>query len=237
MPLTDAQIERYSRQIILPEVGGRGQETLLQSAVALVGIGEVGRIAAWYLAGAGIGRLDVFAIANDPALESLGEDLADLNPDVSVHTGILPNGTDRSPAWAGPYHVLIDTTGNPDTLSGLNAAAIALRIPLIAGGVRGARGWLAVFEGHDATAPCVSCADIAQRGGDGSGEHAPLTAAAAGVIASLQTLEAIKLRLGIETRATGIWLQYDAEALTMTERLLSKRPDCSACGPRSSLRI
>ena len=237
MPLSEVQIDRYSRQIVLPEVGGRGEEALLSSAVAIIGAGQLARLTALYLAGAGIGSLAVLALTDDAGLEWFRNEIPDLNPDVTVAAGTFLHSAGPSNAWAERFHVLVDTSGDPVTLDRLNAAALGNRLPLVAGGVDGSRGWLAVFAGHDGAAPYWRCADIERRLASGRCADTPLTPAVTGVIASLQALEVIKWRLATGTAAPGTWLQYDAEALTMDEVRISKRPDCSACGPATSARI
>jgi len=229
MPLTETQIDRYSRQIVLPAVGGRGQEALLGCAVAIVGTGQLARLTALYLAGAGIGRLDVLGLVDDAGIDWFREEIPDLNPDVTVEARLFPRSTAQSAVWGAPYHLLLDTTGEPAALDRLNAAALAHRLPLVAGGVNGSQGWLAVFHGDERAAPCVRCAESALRAVADRRGDTPLTPSVTGVIASLQALEVIKLRLAIGTDAAGRWLQYDAEALTMTELPLSKLPDCPAC--------
>ena len=231
MSLTEAQIDRYSRQIILPQVGGRGQEILLQSAVAIVGTGEPAVTAALYLAAAGIGRLGLYHAPGESAdpLPFLRDDLADLNPDVSLAVAPLPVGDPFPTAWVLPYDLLVAGGVSAETLVLVCEASAAQRRALVAGGVAGSLGWLSATNGP--ATPCALCAALTALADAGDAGATALEPTVAGVIGSLQALEVLKLRLGVESLRSGSWLQFDAAASSLEERAIVARDDCPVCAP------
>ena len=226
MALTDTQIERYSRQIVLPEVGGRGQVRLLQTVVAFVGDGEVAELALYYLAAAGIGRIDWYAGTRIQAAQTLRAELADLNPDAAIH---LHPGPAMRVAGSRPEesHTVVAASSRRQCLEDANAAALRARVPLIVGMHSATGGRLGMFTGYDAAYPCLSCA--LHDAHEVLAPQSVLAAPTAAVIGSLLALEVLALRLGLETTPAGVWLQYDADALTITRQTTSKRPDCVVC--------
>lgn len=209
MALSDAQIDRFSRQIILPQIGGTGQERLLRSAVAVAGDSEFAAITALYLAGAGIGRVVVHG-----RNEASGE-LSDLNPDVQV---TLASGA----LGSVDADVLIACDA---PLAEIDAAAAAGR-PLVAGGINRHGGWLVVAD-----AP-VTCASCAARQNESELPHSTLLSPTAGVVGSLVAIAVLKLCLGLDAWAQPVWLQFDAVRSTLTEHPLVHAVDCPVCAQR-----
>jgi molybdopterin/thiamine biosynthesis adenylyltransferase len=215
MPLSDTQIDRFSRQIILPQVGGAGQERLLGSTVALAGRGGLLDIVALYLAGAGIGRL---ALRDAPSLRAA---LVALNPDVRVVSAETPlGGVDAD--------VLVACDAPRAELDGAAAAGR----PLVAGGVDAQRGWFVVADrpGH-----CAGCAARQAEGATRPAAEAPRGAPpaglspAAGVVGSLMALAVLKLRLGIGAPSRPLWMCVDAADATLSEHALVPAADCPRC--------
>jgi adenylyltransferase/sulfurtransferase len=238
MPLTDAQIDRFSRQIILPQIGGRGQERLLQSSVAIAGSGELAAIAALYLAGAGIGSMALHGTTSD-----LRPDLSNLSPDVQV---TLPPGRLGSVG----ADVLVACNA---ILAEIDGAATSGR-SLVAGGTESHRGWVVVADSPDTCASCVArgfgVRELAPAlGWEGSGRSdaarttapgperqrleklgiAALQSPAIGVIGSLMSLAVLKLLLEIGEPARPVWLEFDGAGATLTEHPIERAPDCPAC--------
>jgi adenylyltransferase/sulfurtransferase len=242
MALSDAQIDRFSRQIVLPQIGGTGQERLLRSAVALAGEGELATSAALYLTGAGVGRITLHGS------HQLRGELRDLNPDVEISlTGRALGSVDAD--------VLIACQAQ---LAGIDAAA-AIGRPLVAGGSNAHGGWLVVADG---SATCASCA--ARHANFGVRELAPalgwvgptgqtpystptpkrwqatalqssklphstLSSATAGVVGSLMSLAVLKLLLGLHHLAGREWLQFDAVGSTLTAHPIVRAAECPRC--------
>jgi adenylyltransferase/sulfurtransferase len=227
MALSDAQIERYSRQIILPGIGGRGQEKLLASKVGIVGDGIVARTASLYLAGAGVGTIVLSVAPYRSAVTSLREELSDLNLDVTVAIEPQEMALDAA-GQLGSCHVLLETTGDDAERRLANAVALRARRPVVVGGVRGARGWLGVFAGHDGNQPCAECWDPPSSGRL-ERSSAAFESAAGGVIGSLQAMETLKLLLGIGAVLLGKVIAYDAETMSFTEQAVGRAVHCPAC--------
>lgn len=234
MPLSDSQTERYSRQIILPQIGGRGQERLLRSAVALVGTGAVARVAALYLAGAGVGRLTLYAPPGDEVVAAapLLDELVDLNPDVHLEAEPLPDG----PGWAARYAVVVESTGRTDSIARVAREARDQERPLVCAGSAPSGGWLTITAGDDPRAVCPACAARTALSEAAARLQAVLAPTTAGVIGSLQAAETLALCFGLGGRAPsgGTWWHYDAGAGTLETRVSIPQEGCSVCAPTAT---
>ncbi|MBX3025517.1 hypothetical protein KF840_11490 [bacterium] len=212
MALRDAEIERYSRQIILPEIGGRGQERLRAAVVALHGTGELATIAARYLVGAGVGVLHLDAAG----LASLGDDLRRLNPEVRV---------DERPR-AGAATAIIAADLALPALDACVREARAQAVPLTAAACAGDAGWLHAASGDG----CAGCTARAVASIPRAPEATRLAAVATGVLGSLLALAGLECALGLEPPASPL-LWFAAETSMLTPRSYPRRSDCAACGP------
>lgn len=220
-PLSDAQIERYSRQIILPEIGARRQQRLLESWVVLRGAGVLARNTALYLAGAGVGRLDLHCGRAEAAL--LSDDLADLNPDVVARV------SPRDPL-ASDCDVFVDVEADPTKLEASWRAASRHVRRLLAAGTAGSRGWLAL-PGSEGRRGCPVC--MAREAASHDAPRGdPLAAVAAATVGSLLALEVLASLLDWGTGREGRWLQFDAEAMSLEERQVPPHRDCGLCAGR-----
>lgn len=241
MSLTEQEIHRYSRHIILQEVGGRGQLKLKKAAILIAGAGAVGSAAALYLAAAGVGRLTLWdpgvvgpgdlegAIAHtagavgEPRSRSAVQPLRAINPDARVEA------LDRESDVVGtvPDHqVVLASAGRWDELA---TAAYAARVHLVLAGLRGARGAVAAFRPQP---PCLRCLGPSQSGALGllPETGVPAVAAAAGVVGVVAATEAIKLLLGIGEPLVGRVLTYDGWGAHFGEHGFSARDGCEVCG-------
>jgi molybdopterin/thiamine biosynthesis adenylyltransferase len=241
MDLTDAQIERYSRQIILPAVGGRGQQRLLDSTVGVVGAGPLAVFTAWYLTAAGIGALQLWTgteVASN--LLALRQDLAAFNPDTTVAISPAKRGRSRG----GPQRrgtgalqgadqadgVLVCADVTAAVLEQVNGIALRQRIPLLAGSA-GTEPRITLYAGHDREHPCAAC-DPRPPIGD---VEATASNPAIGLIGSLLALEAIKASLALPGLRPGTGLHYEPETLTISECPIAKRAACRACAPAGGI--
>jgi adenylyltransferase/sulfurtransferase len=207
MPLSDDQIDRYSRQIVLPEIGGRGQERLLAATVVLAGHSELAAVAARYLAGAGIGALRL----DEPALASFGLELRRLNPEVQVVAGSADAGTT----------VIAAADLAPAALDACARNARALGVPLVAAARGGDGGWLHV-SAADACAACAARAVTAPAAASS------LSAVATGVLGSLLALAALERALGAPQSGTPMqW--FSATTSLLTPRPYERAAACPAC--------
>ncbi|HVO27970.1 MAG TPA: ThiF family adenylyltransferase [Candidatus Margulisiibacteriota bacterium] len=222
--LSEQQIERYSRQIILPELGGRGQEALLSARVAVVGGGMLGTMALTYLAAAGVRRLLVAA----PQLA----DIEGLNPDCQTTT--LPAPLTEVSALEAARHcdAVLACGAAPEVCALLNAACVAQHIPLVWADTAGARGLISVLAGPHLESPCYTCvAPLLGRLLAGGSSHAFADTTAA-LIGTLQATETIKILAGLSTPPMARLLTYDAAAGTADVMSVDRDPRCPTCGAR-----
>jgi molybdopterin/thiamine biosynthesis adenylyltransferase/rhodanese-related sulfurtransferase len=253
--LSDAQRDRYSRHLRLPEVGEAGQERLLGSRVLLLGVGGLGSPAALYLAAAGIGTLglvdaDVVDASNlqrqilhatsrvgMPKVDSAEQTLRDLNPGVKVvkhQERLTSKNVDR--IFAG-YELVIDGSDNFPTRYLVNDASIFNELPVVHGSIFRFDGQVTVFH-PSAGGPCYRClypepppAHLAP-----SCQEAGVLGILPGVIGVLQATEAIKLLLGKGTTLVGRVLTYDSLRMRFGELKLRRDRACPACGDNPTIR-
>jgi adenylyltransferase/sulfurtransferase len=246
--LSDAQLERYARHIVLREIGGAGQTRLLGATVAVIGAGGIGSPALQYLAAAGIGRLIVidddrvdlsnlqrqtlFATADigAPKAEAARAALARLNPDVTVEPRIVRLDTTNATALIAGADVVLDGCDNFVTRLAVADAALAARIPLVSAAVGQFEGQLAVFRGWEPDKPCYRCfvGDAPDRPEASCSEQGVL-GAMTGVLGSLAALEAIRAIAPFGEDPAGKLLLVDALAFRFRTLALPKDPGCPAC--------
>jgi len=246
--LTDAQARRYSRHLLVTEIGEAGQLKLLDSRVLLIGAGGLGSPAALYLAAAGVGTLGIIDadVVDDSNLqrqiihntERIGQYKADsareaitaLNPDVKVNTYIERLDETNVKKLVDEYDVIVDGTDNFPTRYLLNDAAVLANKPVVHGSVFRFEGQVTVFKPYDG--PCYRCLypeppppSLAPSCGE-----AGVLGVLPGIIGLLQATEAIKLLLGIGDPVVGRLRTYDALAGEFNELRLFRDPHCLACG-------
>jgi adenylyltransferase/sulfurtransferase len=232
MSLSDQQIERYSRQIVLPEIGARGQEALVGSAAAVIGTGEAARAAASYLAGAGVGRVDLFPGRSESAeaAREIGRQALRLNPEVRVEVQSLP-AEPCTDGWTGRYGAVVCAS---DSATLRAVAAGRRRGTLVAGGPVGSCGWLWIARGQRPGDPCAACAERDALADPSAVGKSALASSVAGVVGSLLSLAALKLLLGIGVEPPGFWL-YDGQSESLVLREEARDP-CPACRHRGTER-
>ena len=225
--LGDEQIARYSRQIILPQVGGKGQQRLLSAAVALVGRGEMATTAALYLAAAGVGALTLAGAADGAAA-----DLETLNADCHVLVSAWPDEAAGADDLARGHEVVIAADVQPDMALHLNAACVARRKRLLWGRAEGGTGWMAVLAGAPEAA-CFGCLErrwqpppLPQQW---RGASPVVRGGVAAFIGTLQATAVIQQMLDIESTTTARFLTYDALEVAVTDTRLDKDPHCLIC--------
>jgi len=246
--LSDVQLERYARHIILKEIGGEGQNRLLSSHVAIIGAGGIGSPAIQYLAAAGMGRLtivddDRVALSNlqrQILFESADEHrlkadrakarVAALNPDIAVTAVPERIGRDNAERLLAGADLAIDGSDTFETRLIVADAALALKIPLVSASVAGFEGQLAVFRGWEADKPCYRCLVGADPGlPEQSCADQGILGALAGVMGSLAAMEAIRCVTGFGEDSAGKLLLVDALGLRLRSIDLPKDPGCPAC--------
>jgi sulfur-carrier protein adenylyltransferase/sulfurtransferase len=251
--LSQDQRSRYSRHILIPEMGEEGQIRLLESRALLIGAGGLGSPAAYYLAAAGVGTLglvddDVVDASNlqrqiihttDRVGMNKGESakiaIEALNPDVKVNTHQFRVDKSNVLDLIADYDVIIDGTDNFPTRYLMNDAALMARKPLVHASILRFEGHASVFTPYDG--PCYRCLfpeppppDMAPSCGE-----AGVLGVLCGVMGGIMATEAIKLMLGIGETLSGRLLIYDALEMSYTELKIRRDPDCPACGPEARL--
>jgi molybdopterin-synthase adenylyltransferase len=255
MDFTDTQIERYSRHIILPEVGGKGQKKLSRAKVLIIGAGGLGSPAALYLAAAGIGTIglvdgDVVDLSNlqrqilhsthtigQSKVESGRATLVALNPDVTVRTYALNITADNVMEILTGYDLVLDGSDNFSTRYLVNDACFFAGKPLLSGSIFRFEGQLVTLRPKDGF-PCYRClyAEPPPAGLVPNCQEAGVLGVLAGTIGVLQASEAIKEIVGIGTSLAGSILIYDALEMTFRKTRIPKDPGCPLCGPNPRIK-
>jgi molybdopterin/thiamine biosynthesis adenylyltransferase len=245
--LSDAELERYSRQLVLPEWSERAQLALHGADVLVVGAGALGSPVATYLTGAGVGRLGIVD-ADTVELSNLHRQHLHYTPDVGVakaHSAAAKLGFLNPGVLVEAYQVrleaanaaglveghdlVVDCSDSFATRYAVNAACCAAGTPLVEGGVLGTSGLvMAIRPGETA---CYRCAFPEAPAGARSCAEAGVLGPAAGVIGSLQALEALKLLTGVGEPLTDAFLQADLATHAFLRVAVRRREDCPACGP------
>jgi molybdopterin/thiamine biosynthesis adenylyltransferase/rhodanese-related sulfurtransferase len=255
--LTAAELSRYARQLVLPEVGIEGQERLRRARVLIVGAGGLGSPVAQYLAAAGVGVIgivddDVVEISNlhrqvvhgtsdigrEKAL-SASDGIARLNPHVRVEAHRERLNCARAETLFAGYDVVVDGSDNYATRYAINDACAALAKAWVYGSVERFSGQVSVFGVADG--PCYRCLfpEPPAPGSAASCEEIGVLGAVPGVIGSLQAVETLKLILGVGDPLIGRLLQWDLMSATVHVTRFDRRSDCPACSgvPASDARV
>lgn len=243
--LEDDELERYARQLILKEVGGAGQTALKRARVALVGLGGLGCPAALYLVGAGVGQIsliddDVVSMSNlprqilysagdigRPKVKVAAERLSAQNPYVRIdaHQRRLTNAD-----LLQGHDLVLDGSDNFATRLMVNAAAVALGLPLVAGAIGPFDGQFGLFAGHLADQPCYQCFTGAavDRPGQSCADQGVI-GPMAGLMGSLMAFEAMRAIVGFGESAMGRLVIFDGLSGQQRRLTLPKDPACPIC--------
>ncbi len=247
VPFSEEQIRRYSRHIILPEVGGKGQRKLLNSSALLVGAGGLGSPAALYLAAAGVGRLgiidaDVVDLSNlqrqilhhmddvgRPKVVSAVEAIAQINPDVKVEPIQDVLSSANAKEVISRYDLVVNGCDNFPTRYLVNDACVLLKKPLVDGSIFKFEGQVTVFVPGNGCYRCLYPAPPPP-GLVPSCQEAGVLGVLCGIVGSLQAIEAIKLLLGIGDSLVGRLLFFDSLAMEFRQVKVRRASDCPICG-------
>ena len=246
--MNDNQLLRYSRHILLPQIGYEGQDKLVNSHVLIVGAGGLGSPVALYLAAGGVGTLTIcdFDVVDLTNLQrqvvhttaavginkavSAQQTLATINPDATVHIVTKKSTSQEFSKLITEADVVIDCSDNFATRYLLNTLCVQLKKPLVSGAAIGFEGQVTVFDMRNDGSPCYHCLfpdngeDTEMRCAD-NGVFAPLV----GMIGATQVAEAMKLLMGIGESLQGRLLLLDVLTMQWREIKLSKDPECKVC--------
>lgn len=250
--MIDDQLLRYSRHILLDELGIEAQQRVLGAHALVVGAGGLGSPVVLYLASAGVGTITIVdhddvdltnlqrQVAHDtasvgtPKATSAAARARAINPDVEVRALVQRADGALLDILVAQADVVLDCSDNFATRQAINAACVKRRRPLVAGAAIGFEGQVSVYGGAAPDAPCYACLfppDIARADARCStmGVFAPLV----GVIGTMQAVEALKLLAGVGEALVGRLQTFDALSSTWDEIRISRSPDCPVCGPQA----
>lgn len=249
--MDDQQLLRYSRHILLNELGIEGQEKLLAAHALVVGAGGLGSPVALYLGSAGVGRITVvdhdvvdetnlqrqiahnLARLGSPKAESVRAAIAAINPDPQVSALIQRADDALLDRLLPEVDVVIDCCDNFATRHMINRACVRQGVPLVSGAAIRMDGQLAVYDTRDEASPCYACVFPEDAGVEETrcatmGVFAPLV----GIVGTMQAAEALKILSGIGSRLTGQLLMIDGRDLAFNTITLPRQPHCTVCAQR-----
>jgi molybdopterin-synthase adenylyltransferase len=249
--MNDDQLLRYSRHILLNELGVEGQERLLAASALVVGAGGLGSPVALYLASAGVGHITLVdhdtvdatnlqrQIAHNlarvglPKAQSAKVAMHAINPEVRIDTVEQRADAALLDRLVPSADVVLDCTDNFATRHAINRACVRHGVPLVSGAAIRFDGQLSVYDPRDATSPCYACVFPDTDGLEETrcatmGVFAPLV----GIVGTMQAAEALKLLTGMGSRLVGRLQMLDGRGMEFTEVRLARNPACPVCGPR-----
>ena len=252
--MNDDQLLRYSRHILLDDVGIEGQQRLVDSHALVVGAGGLGSPVALYLAASGVGHItiadhDVVDLTNlqrqiahttarvgHPKVESAAQAMSDLNPEVRVTALAHKLDAAQLNTLVPTVTVVVDCCDNFETRQAVNAACVKHQVPLVSGAAIRMDGQLAVYDARDDKSPCYACIFPPDQAPEEvlcatMGVLAPLV----GVIGTMQALETVKLITGMGSRLTGRLQMLDGRAMEWNEVRLQRNASCPVCGTTQSV--
>ena len=247
--MNDDQLLRYSRHILLDDVGVEGQQRLVDSHVLVVGAGGLGSPVAMYLAASGVGHItladhDVVDLTNlqrqiahttarvgHAKVESASQAMLALNPEVRVTALAHKLDAAQLNALVPTVQVVVDCCDNFETRQAVNAACVKHKVPLVSGAAIRMDGQLAVYDTRDAQSPCYACIFPPSEAPEEvlcatMGVLAPLV----GVIGTMQAMETVKLIAGIGSRLVGKLQMLDGRDMAWHAMRLQRNAHCPVCG-------
>jgi len=250
--MDDNQLLRYSRQIMMPEIDAAGQQRLLDSRIAIIGMGGLGAPAAMYLAAAGVGDItiidydkvdltnlqrQVIHTTSDIGREktaSAEDYLRELNPEVRISKINKKLEESELAETTAGMNAILDCTDNFDTRFMINRVAAANAVPLISAAVVRMEGQLTVFDPAHGSA-CYRCLYDETGGVPETCSENGILAPVAGLVGSLQATETMKVLMGIGKTLAGRLLLIDAKNMEFREIRIRKDPACPVCGVKANV--
>jgi molybdopterin/thiamine biosynthesis adenylyltransferase len=250
--MDDAQLLRYSRHILLDEIGIEGQQRLLDARALVVGAGGLGSPVALYLGSAGVGRITIvdddrvdltnlqrqiahnLSRVGQPKAESARASIAAINPDAQVQALVQRADAGTLDTLVAAADVVLDCSDNFRTRHAVNAACVRHRRPLVAGAAIRFDGQISVYDPRDPRSPCYACvfppeATLEETLCATMGVFAPLV----GIIGTMQAAEALKLLAGVGSSLAGRLQMLDARSMEWNEIRVTRLAGCPVCGSRA----
>lgn len=256
MALSDDELERYARHIVLREVGGVGQARLKAVKVLVVGAGGLGSPVLLYLAAAGVGTIgivdfDEVSLSNlqrqiahrtadvgRPKTQSASDAITAINPHVNIVRHDTRLTAENAIAIIGGYDIVADGSDNFTTRFLVNDACFFAKKTLVSAAVTEFHGQLATFKAHDSVNPCYRCIvpEPPPPGTTASCSETGVLGAAAGVMGTLQALEVLKEITGAGESLAGHLLIYDALSTNFRKVRVNRDPECALCSAAATIR-
>ena len=246
--MNDHELLRYSKQIMLPQIDVEGQQKIIDSTMLIIGMGGLGSPTALYLAAAGVGHL-IIADFDQVELSNLqrqiihrtadiGEDkvdsakvkLLELNPNITVTVANEIMHSDNLASLIKDVDIVLDGTDNFESRFEINKACVECHKPLISAAVIRFEGQISVFKGYEVDQPCYQCLYTEQGDSRESCVENGVLAPVAGLVGTIQALQAIKVLLGLGEQLCGELLLIDGLDLSFRKVKIIKEPECPICG-------
>jgi len=246
--MNDQELLRYSKQIMLPQIDAGGQQKIIDSTMLIIGMGGLGSPTALYLAAAGVGHLiiadfDQVELSNlqrqiihrtadigDDKVNSAKAKLLELNPNITVTVANEIMHSDNLASLIKDVDIVLDGTDNFESRFEINKACVECHKPLISAAVIRFEGQISVFKGYEVDQPCYQCLYSEQGDGRESCVENGVLAPVAGLVGTIQALQAIKVLLGLGEQLCGELLLIDGLDLSFRKVKIAKDPECPICG-------
>jgi len=246
--MNDHELLRYSKQIMLPQIDIVGQQKINDSKMLIIGVGGLGSPTALYLAAAGVGHIviadfDQVELSNlqrqiihstsdigDDKVNSAKAKLLELNPNTKVTVANEIMHSDNLASLIKDVDIVLDGTDNFESRFEINKACVECHKPLISAAVIRFEGQISVFKGYEVDQPCYQCLYSEQGNGRESCVENGVLAPVAGLVGTIQALQAIKVLLGLGDQLCGELLLIDGLDLSFRKVKIVKEPECPICG-------
>ncbi len=246
--MNDQELLRYSKQIMLPQIDVEGQQKIIDSKMLIVGMGGLGSPTALYLAAAGVGHIiiadfDQVELSNlqrqiihrtsdigDDKVNSAKTKLLELNPNIKVTIANEIVHTDNLSSLIKDVDIVLDGTDNFESRFEINNACVEFQKPLVSAAVIRLEGQISVFKGYEIDQPCYQCLYSEEGGENESCVQNGVLAPVAGLVGTIQALQAIKVLLDLGEQLCGLLLLVDALDLSFRKVKIVKDSECPICG-------
>jgi adenylyltransferase/sulfurtransferase len=246
--MNDQELLRYSKQIMLPQIDVEGQQKIIDSTMLIVGMGGLGSPTALYLAAAGVGHIiiadfDQVELSNlqrqiihrtsdigDDKVNSAKAKLLELNPNIKVTIANEIVHTDNLSSLIKDVDIVLDGTDNFESRFEINKACVEFQKPLVSAAVIRLEGQISVFKGYEIDQPCYQCLYSEEGGENESCVQNGVLAPVAGLVGTIQALQAIKVLLDLGEQLCGVLLLVDALDLSFRKVKIVKDSECPICG-------
>ena len=246
--MNDQELLRYSKQIMLPQIDVEGQQKIIDSTILIIGMGGLGSPTALYLAAAGVGHImiadfDQVELSNlqrqiihrtsdigDDKVNSAKSKLLELNPNIKVTIANELVHTDNLSSLIKGVDIVLDGTDNFESRFEINKACVEFQKPLVSAAVIRLEGQISVFKGYEKDQPCYQCLYSEEGSGRENCVENGVLAPVAGLIGTIQALQAIKVLLNLGEQLCGVLMLVDALDLSFRKVKIVKDSECPICG-------